>query len=388
VKVLITTDFYLPHITGVTTVVVNEQKMLAQMGIDVRVLTIQRGPTSLYKNGVYYMHGSHLQVLRDSQLAFSYHDPLFHEILSWKPDIIHSNNEFFTMGWARRIAKKLNIPLIHTCHTDFTRFDTEHKIRESLWDHAMAMIIRRRVRYADTLISPSIPHSQMIRRYKVTQPIEVIPSGIDLLRFQHREGENNRKALRSSLGFTENDCVLVSVCRLASEKRVDQSIDEFFLLSLLEPSARLLLVGAGPKEEHLKKQVKSLALEDLVVFAGGIPTSEVHQYYQASDIFISSSIRESQGLGFVEAMASGLPVLLREDHSLGLSVEDFGCGKICPDQRSFVAAASELVSDVKMRKEMSEHSLLASERFSLQQWAEALLLTFEAVLDKSHKHND
>jgi 1,2-diacylglycerol 3-alpha-glucosyltransferase len=388
VKILITTDFYLPHITGVTTVVVNEQNMLGQLGHEVRLLTIGNSPVSSYKAGVYYMKGSRLQPLRDSQLTFSYHDPLLADILSWSPDIVHSNNEFFTMGWAKRIARALQIPLIHTCHTDFTRFDAQHRIRHTLWDTMMATIIKRRVRYCDLLISPSLSHSHMLERYHIKQPIFVLPSGIDLARFQRPVGSDEIDALRTSLGFSKEHCILVSVCRLASEKRVNKSIDDFFLLSFLEPSARLLLVGGGPKEDSLKKQVADLGLEGLVVFAGAIPSENVHLYYRLSDVFISSSVRESQGLGFVEAMASSLPVVLREDHSLGFSVEEEGCGAICADSHSFVTTLASLVADEQKRKEMAEKSKQASERFSLSHWAETLVSVCETTLDTCGKGNN
>lgn len=387
-KILITTDFYLPHITGVTTVVVNEQNMLGQLGHEVRLLTIGKSPVSSYTGGVYYMKGSRIQPLRDSQLTFSYRDPLLDDILSWKPDIVHSNNEFITMGWARRIAEALDIPLIHTCHTDFTRYDASRRIRHTLWDTMMATIVKRRVRYCNLLISPSLSHSHMLERYHVKQPIVVLPSGIDLERFQRPVGKEEIASLRASFGFTEDHCILVSVCRLSSEKRVNRSIDDFFLLSFLEPSARLLLVGGGPKEESLKKQVSDLGLEGLVVFAGAVPTENVHLYYRISDVFISSSVRESQGLGFVEAMASSLPVVLREDHSLGFSVEDEGCGYICDESHSFVNALAVMVSDKQKRKEMGEKSKQASERFSLACWANSLVSVCETTLDTCGKRNN
>lgn len=387
-KILITTDFYLPNIAGVTTVVVNEQRMLSQLGHDVRLLTISGNPESRYIDGVYYMRGSRLQPLRDSNLTLTYRDPLLGDILAWKPDLIHSNNEFITMGWARRIAKTLAIPILHTCHTDFTRYDRERRIRNTIWDTLMATIVRRRIRACDLLISPSLSHSQMLERYHVKQRIVVLPSGIDLLRFQRPMEGKERESLRTELGFSSKDCILISVCRLAGEKRVNKSVDDFFLLSFLEPNARLLIVGSGPKEESLKKQVLDLGLQDRVVSAGAVPTAEVHTYYKIADVFISSSVRESQGLGFVEALASSLPVVLREDHSLGFSVEDEGCGYICEDSRSFVTALVDLVSNTQRRSEMARRAHQASQRFSLQRWALSLESVCQSLLDTGDKGND
>ena len=368
-KILITTDFYLPYTTGVTTVVVNEMAMLPLQGHEVRLLTIGDRQKSYYKDGVYHMKASRVKLISNSYMTFSYKDRLLEEILAWKPDLVHSNNEFFSMGYAKRIAAALHIPLLHTCHTDFTRYDEQQRIRHTLWDTAMALIVRRRVRYCDLLISPSTAHKAMLERYRIAKPVEILPSGIDLERFGLRIDDEQRSRMRADLGFKKEHCVLISVCRLASEKRVNRTIDAFFLLSLLEDSARLLIVGGGSKLESLKQQVRDFGLEDRVVFTGSIPSESIHRYYQAADLFVSSSIRESQGLGFVEAMASSLPVLLCEDGSLGFSVEDSGCGFLYQDEKRFVSLLTTLINNPTLIKEMGERAKEASERFNLQRWA-------------------
>lgn len=388
-KILITTDFYLPYITGVTTVVVNEQRMLGQLGHEVRLLTIGDKRYGYYENGVYHMHACPIKILPDSYMTFSYNDPLVADILDWKPELVHSNNEFFSMGYARRIAGELHIPLLHTCHTNFTRYDQEQRIRHTLWDTTIARVVRRRVMPSDLVISPSQEHKQMLERYRIDKPVAVLPSGIDLTRFGNPMAGGERTALRKGLGFEDHHIVLVSVCRLSSEKRVNRTIDAFFLLSLLHSNVRLLIVGGGPKEEGLKRQAQELGLGNMVVFTGPIPCDQVDRYYKISDIFVSSSVRESQGLGFVEAMASGLPVLLAEDGSLGLSIDEEGCGFLYNDERGFVTVLNDLVDQKDRIKAMGEKAKATSIRFGLERWAlnlsslcEQLALDYRSKVDR------
>lgn len=393
VRILITTDFYLPYITGVTTVVVNEQNILSQLGHEIRILTISKSTVGTYADGVYAMKGSAIQPFRDSQLTFSYNDPLLEDIYQWKAEVVHSNNEFITMEYARRIAKELKIPLVHTCHTDFTRYDAEQRIRHTLYDAMIAQVVRRRVRDCDILISPSLFHKNMLERYRIKNPILVLPSGIDLQRFAQPIVKEERDRRRLELGFNEDEFVLISVCRLVAEKRVEQTIDSFFLLSLLEPKARLLIVGGGPKEDALKKQVQDLGLDSLVVFTGAVAASEVHIYYKLADLFVSSSIRESQGLGFVEAMASSLVLLLQEDYSLGLCIEELDIGRLYDDAHSFVMAVSSLLEKPQKVKEMGEKAKEVSKRFSLENWGEKLsgLLkksTLDFCYEQHHRRHD
>jgi hypothetical protein len=183
VRVLITTDFYLPTLGGVTTVVLNERSTLTKLGHEVRLLTIGPNRTSFYEDGVYHLHASPLKLFPDSYMTFSYRDPLLADILEWSPEVVHSNNEFFTMGYARRIAHALGVRLVHTCHTDFTRYNEQMRIRHHLWDQLMGLVVKRRVRFSNLIISPSVAHHSMLCRYGITKEMVVLPSGIELERF-------------------------------------------------------------------------------------------------------------------------------------------------------------------------------------------------------------
>jgi glycosyltransferase involved in cell wall biosynthesis len=99
----------------------------------------------------------------------------------------------------------------------------------------------------------------------------------------------------------------------------------------------LILIGEGPERKRLIQLVERLGLQNVVEFKGGIPQTQLADYYRASDVFILPSIRtkrgeeEAFGLVLAEAMASGLPVIgtrtggissLIEDQKTGLMVEE------------------------------------------------------------------
>ena len=389
-RVLITTDFYLPTLGGVTTVVLNERSTLTKLGHEVRLLTIGPNRTSFYEDGVYHLHASPLKLFPDSYMTFSYRDPLLADILEWSPEVVHSNNEFFTMGYARRIAHALGVRLVHTCHTDFTRYNEQMRIRHHLWDQLMGLVVKRRVRFSNLIISPSVAHHSMLCRYGITKEMVVLPSGIELERFSLPPLVHTLKGLRASLGLASSDFVLISVSRLAAEKRLNLTIDAFFLLSVLHKDAKLVIVGGGPKEASLKKQVRELGLEKQVMFTGFVALSDVSLYYHLADLFVSSSIRESQGLGFIEAMAASVPVLLQEDGSLGFSIEEEECGYLYGDERQFVHLVEHLMADRLRLEEMGRRANEASKRFSLMRWARSLssYLAGETPLEESHQADD
>lgn len=92
------------------------------------------------------------------------------------------------------------------------------------------------------------------------------------------------------------------------------------------PDVKLMIVGDGPAMESLKQQVIDLKLESSVIFTGEVDNEIVANYYHMADLFVSTSISESQGLTYIEALASGLRVVATHSPYTDklLNDEDFG----------------------------------------------------------------
>ncbi|MPM10251.1 hypothetical protein SDC9_56579 [bioreactor metagenome] len=127
-----------------------------------------------------------------------------------------------------------------------------------------------------------------------------------------------------------------------------------------------------------------------MIFTGIVAPDQIPLYYHIADLFVSSSIRESQGLGFIEAMATSMPVLLQEDGSLGFSIEEEGCGYLYGEARQFVILADNLISDRLLLENMGTRARKASERFSLMRWAQSLSfhLAGKTPLEVGNKADD
>jgi glycosyltransferase involved in cell wall biosynthesis len=70
-----------------------------------------------------------------------------------------------------------------------------------------------------------------------------------------------------------------------------------------------MMVGGGPKKEDLSDKVIKMNLEDEIIFTGMVEHQEIHEYYQAADIFVLPSYTEGLPISILEAMACGLPVV-------------------------------------------------------------------------------
>src|SRR5690606_12902211 len=123
-----------------------------------------------------------------------------------------------------------------------------------------------------------------------------------------------KKILREKIGIPSNSKVLINVSRLAREKNIEELL--FFISKLEDDNLVLLIVGDGPHREELESYANKLGISNKVFSTGFVPPNEVHKYYKLGDVFVNASNSETQGLTYIEALASGLPVLCKEDPCL------------------------------------------------------------------------
>ena len=194
-KILITTDWYDPVVNGVVTSVHTLMAELEKRGHEVRGLT------------------------------------------EWGPELIHTQCEFSTFFPARRIARELHIPIIHTYHTIYEDYTHYFSPRKTWGRKVVREITRRLSRQVSGMIVPSEKLRRILEGYQVECPLWVIPSGIDLSRFTGGadavseksggesgpdSGQSWRERVRRSYGLPPEKTVLLYVGRLAKEKNIEE----------------------------------------------------------------------------------------------------------------------------------------------------------------------
>jgi len=138
-----------------------------------------------------------------------------------------------------------------------------------------------------------------------------IAPGIDVEHFR----PGNGATMRTELGI-ESKRVIMCVGRLVHRKGQDVLVQAMPAVLRRIPEAVLVLVGVGPREEFLRKEVARLGIQDSVFFTGRIQYDQLPQYFHAADLFVMPSRSrlaglEVEGLGIVylEASACGIPVI-------------------------------------------------------------------------------
>ena len=308
-KILITTDWYTPAVNGVVTSVKNLQRELERRGHEVRILTLSQSLHSWSRDGVTAIGSVNAgRIYPGARLRTAMAGRWVRELMDWRPDVIHSQCEFSTFFLARRIAEELDVPLVHTYHTVYE--DYTHYFSPSVrWGRcAVAAFSRWVAAQVDGMIAPTGKVRGLLQGYGVRCPVFVVPTGIDLRRFQQEGDPMRRAVLRASLGIPAENTVLVCVGRLAEEKNIQELLK--LRASLGSRPVTLLLVGDGPDRPRLEQVAHDLRLEaPAVIFAGMVPPEEVPEWYRLGDLFVSASSSETQGLTYIEALAAGVPAL-------------------------------------------------------------------------------
>ena len=316
-KILITTDLFTTATNGVVTSVKNLCSELEKAGHDVRILTLSQY-THSYRNGpVYFIRSVSLErIYPDIRMPTSYRHRMIRELIAWKPDVIHSQCEFFTMQYARYIAKRTGAPIVHTYHTLYEQYIPYLLPSRRLGNKVVKVVSRVRLKNVDRVIAPTQKVEQALRGYGMDGPISVIPSGLDLSQHRQRISDEEWHTMRQSLGIRDDQLVLLNLGRLGTEKKLDELVRLFAQAQSNYPDLVFLIVGDGPARASLQKLAEALDVADQVIFTGMVKPSDVQKYYQLGDIFVSASTSETQGLTYIEAAANGLPLLCRKDPCL------------------------------------------------------------------------
>lgn len=364
-KILITTDLYTTATNGVVTSVRNLCDELTKKGHEVRVLTLSE-TTHSYKNGnVYYIRSMPIPVYPDVRMPLlTYRHRLVKEIEDWRPDVIHSQCEFFSYRYAAYLSKKFGIPIIHTFHTLYEQYTTYVAPGKRLGRAVVKDLVRVRLKKVDCIVAPTHKVKEALHRYGLDKDIYVMPTGIDLERHQTRLDDSERLKRRRELGFADGEILLIYLGRLGHEKRTDELISYFENASKGDPRLRFMIVGGGPAKEELEKQSQKLGLSDKVYFAGMVEPTRVSEYYQLGDIFVCASTSEAQGLTYVEAAANGLPLLCREDPCLIGVIEQGENGYTYTNEAEFIEKLSLMANDPEWRASAGEKSREIAQGFS------------------------
>ena len=374
---------YTANVNGVVTSVRNLMEELEKKGHQVRVLTVSERLKSHKEDNVYYIKSVSLEkVYPNVRMPISYRHRFIRELIAWKPDVIHSQCEFFSYQFASYISKKTGAPIVHTYHALYEQYVTYVLPSKRLGEYFIGKLSRMRLKHAEVIVAPTKKVENVLRNYGIQNPIQVIPSGIALEQHKGQMPAEERLSRRKALGIPEDHTVLLNLGRLGTEKNLNELLELLSMELMHNDKITLLIVGDGPARKELEEMAVQLGIRDHVVFTGMVPPSEVHTYYQLGDIFVSASTSETQGLTYVEAAANGLPLLCRRDPCLDEVLVEGSNGYEYEAESEFCSVLDTILQNPEWCKTAGAHSKEIAAKYDKGHFADQIEGVYEKVISE------
>lgn len=333
-------DTYSPQVNGVTTVVRRIADLLERSGHAVAVVAPAYPDDRDRRPGELRVASFPFPPYPAIRLSLPLRRRVTRFLDAFEPDLIHVATEgplgFLGRGW----AKRRDVPLATSYHTDFPQYARHYggRLLEPLvwrwllWFHGAAVMTHTPgTAVRDELVARGLKHATVWGR------------GVDC---RHFRPDRRDAGWRRRLGLADDQVGVLHVGRLAPEKNLDFLLDAWRLAApRVVARARLVVAGEGPEAGRLRA-----ALPD-AVHLGFLDRDALAALYASVELCVLPSRTETCGLVALEAMASGLPVIAADAGGFRESVRPGSNGFLIPpdDPRAFAAAITGLVDDAARR---------------------------------------
>lgn len=293
------------------------------------------------------------------------------------PDIIHSQHPVWMGDLAVAFAHELRVPLVFTFHTRYDEYAQSYvPIVAGLASKVAEEVVKRYMRQCTHIVAPTPAIRDLImREYPIDTPVSVVPSPVNLASYKDKDP----RRIRQKFGLDKYE-LLLYIGRVAREKGLDLLVNAFAKVVAARPQARLLLVGSGPYRRTLESLVHRRGLSRMVTFTGVVSHEEIPDYAAAADLFVFTSVMDTQGLVLVEAMAAGVPAVAVEAPG-PIDILAGGGGLLVPaDQDAFAQAVLTLLEDEVRRKEMGEEAFRLAQPYAVSATTNKMLAVYEEAI--------
>jgi glycosyltransferase involved in cell wall biosynthesis len=275
------------------------------------------------------------------------------QLESFHPDIVHINSEFIVAEFGFYYAKRHKLPVVYTFHTLWEEYIGNYFPSFSVPPLKLVMrrIFKEVLKRSSAVIVSSNQVADVVKNYNIKKEIHLLPTGIDPECFTHTRMQvaNFRATMEQMYPSLRNRRILLFAGRVTKEKNI------YFLLRILpsivekHPETVLLIVGDGPYLADLRNECEQLDLMDHCIFTGYLERRDLGLVYAMSDIFVFSSLTETQGLVTIEAMYVGIPVVAIGSMGIIMVMSGNNGGfMVQNDEQEFTARVFDLLEDADL----------------------------------------
>jgi glycosyltransferase involved in cell wall biosynthesis len=295
-------------------------------------------------------------------------------MLIFKPDVIHISSPSFLGRYAIDYAHSHNIPAITIYHTHFISYiDYYFKDVKLLIDPVKAFVIARNKSFyngCDIMLIPSKTLMEELASYDFdTEKMRLWRRGMNTTLFSPSKKD---PSIKQKLPSPKPVALFVS--RLVWEKNLQTLIDIYTINESHQRTFEIVVAGDGVAKEELMDKMQH------ATFLGNLTHDQLSIWYATADVFLFTSDTETYGNVVIEAMASGLPVVVADAGGPKDLVDHGITGMKCQPHNAdeFYIAITTLLKDDDLRSNLIENALIFARSLN---W-EVLAKEYFAMIDE------
>jgi glycosyltransferase involved in cell wall biosynthesis len=281
-----------------------------------------------------------------------------------QPAVLHAASNYSNALIALALGDAMHLPVVYEVrgfwedtwlsrHAATANLESSDRYRLSraLETHCMRaadLVVTLGEAMRDEIIERGVPESTIL----------IVPNGVSA-EFLRPLPDGTR--LRHDLGIADDEYVVGEVSSLVAHEGIGTLLEAVKILNDRGVKTRALIVGDGPERGALQRRAATLGLN--AIFTGRVPMARVREFHAVLDVFVVPRTRDRvcqlvTPLKPVEAMASGLPVVVSAVKALGEIVEDRVTGLQAPPQDAGALAdrLQQLLSSPELRKKLGDNA--------------------------------
>jgi len=377
-RIGIFTNTYPPAVNGVANCVATYRQGLMDRGHDVVVFAPCPGDYERRADpdNVYRFPAVPVPLDMDYSIAFPYSRSVVKALRRLDFDVIHTQHPVWVGAWGAWYARWADVPLVTTVHTEYELFANMVPLPEALVEMYLRVRVTSYCNKCQVVTTAVDSTRQRLQEQGVTTPVEILPNPTNIATFAAADG----RAVRRRYGVNDETVLLGSVGRLSPEKNLGLLMAAVSQVLRREPHTAFLVVGEGPKKEAMQQMAANMGIAERVFFAGAVAHTEIPDFQAALDLFVTTSLSETQPLAYTEAMAAGTPVVAMKAPGAEDMIED-GINGLLADEEAGASGLAEvvlgLVQDPARRAEIGHRAQEWVKQFDVDHVTQRLLGIYE-----------
>jgi glycosyltransferase involved in cell wall biosynthesis len=298
------------------------------------------------------------------------------DLAAFTPNVVHVSSPDPSAHRAVSWARARDLPILASVHTRFETYPRYYNL--AFIEPLVEALLRRFYRRCDALVAPSESMAQVLREQRMNYDIDIWSRGVDREMFDPARRD---MAWRQSLGIADDEVVVGFFSRLVMEKGLDVFSDAIDELARRNVRHRVLIVGDGPARDWFENRLPN------AIFAGFQSGPALARAVASMDVLFFPSITETFGNVTLEAMASGLPVVVAAATGSESLVYDNRSGRLIRPGaiREYADALEAYIADGSLRAAHGAAGEARSREFSWDRINQVVADTYLRLI-RQHRH--